>query len=231
MDMDMANMIPAWWTPAAWTYLIACLISAGVLAAGIYRRGLRQPLRMIELMWIVSALFLGPVALLMYARWGHPEGQAPGAIQHPRWVAVILTLLPGAAASTMAHLIGVPVVFSAGWTIAGQALWAVALFILVLATLLLFMYESATTSRHRAARPAALFFGALVTVLAFDVGMVGWMLYLHTNGLMRPITDVVFTAQMQIGMLLGMLTAWPIAARLTPRLPAGIGAEADHSPT
>lgn len=228
MDMSMMNMPPAWWAPAAWIYLITSVLSAGLLAYDIYGR--RHLLRVpaMKAVWPVSALFLGPLAMLLYARWGRLRMEDPA--RHSRMTWILLALLPGAAASTVAHLIGVPVVFGAGWTIAGETLWAVALFILILATLMLFMFEAAAASGERANRLVGLFLGAFFTVLAFDVGMVGWMLYLHGNGLMQPITDVVFTAQMQIGMLLGMLTALPIAAWLTPRAAASAGAMLNPGP-
>lgn len=228
MDMDMTSMLPGWWTPLAWIWFGVCLLSAAVLAYDIYGRGHRQQPRVMEPVWPISALFLGPVALLLYSRWARSHNSAAGT---SRFARIVLALLPGAAASTVAHLIGVPVVFGAGWTIAGLSLWAVALFILVLATALLFVFEYAASAGVRQGQPAGqqagrLLFGALITVLAFDVGMVGWMLYLHANTLMPPITDVVFTFQMQIGMLLGMFTASPIAAWLTAKDATASGGDA-----
>lgn len=213
--MDMTMMIPAWLTPLAWIYVLASVLTAAVLT---YFVAARQPHSALNWIWPLSALFLGPAALAPYARWGQASGSTPRVGGAPFAVA----LLSGAAASTIAHLIGVPVVFGAGWTIAGQALWAVALFILILATALLFLAEYVTSASHRSsvlASPSvsALLLATFVTVLAFDVGMVGWMIYLHTHQLMAPITDVVFVFQMQLGMLLGMLTASPVVAWFTSR--------------
>ncbi|CAM3384018.1 DUF4396 domain-containing protein [Deinococcus saxicola] len=213
--MDMTTMIPAWLTPLAWTYVLASVLTAVFLT---YIVAARRPRSALDWVWPLSALFLGPAALAPYARWGRAPGSTPRSAGAPFAVA----LLSGAAASTIAHLIGVPVVFGAGWTIAGQALWAVALFILILATALLFLAEYATSAGHRSsvlASPSAgtLLLATFVTVLAFDIGMVGWMLYLHTNQLMAPITDVVFVFQMQVGMILGMLTAAPVVAWFTSR--------------
>jgi len=186
--------------------------------------------------WPISALFLGPIALLMYARWGKgyrqsevietTEGVSPGTESLKIGPLIVMALLPGAAASTLAHLVGVPVVFGAGWTIAGLALWAVALFIAVLATALLFAFEYLVLATTRRVRPTGrqtvtLFLGSLLTVLAFDIGMVGWMLLLNSTDTMKPTTDVVFTLQMQVGMVLGMLTAAPIAAWLLAKSRGG----------
>lgn len=225
MKMEMGSSVPTWWTPVAWIYLLVCLVSAGVLLYQVYGRGQKPQDRVMAPIWPISALFLGPIAFLLYARWGQGQsGALPADERAPLGTGalIVMALLPGAAASTLAHLVGVPVVFGAGWTIAGLALWAVALFILVLATALLFVFEYLALSQARQDRPtgrqtASLFLGSLFTVLAFDLGMVGWMLFLFTTDTMKPTTNVVFTLQMQVGMVLGMLTAAPIAAWLVAK--------------
>jgi hypothetical protein len=238
MKMEMGSTLPAWWTPVAWIYLVVCLVSAGILVYRVYGRGQKPHDRIMAPIWPISALFLGPVALLMYARWGQGPS-APGAASETvplgTTALIVMALVPGAAASTLAHLVGVPVVFGAGWTIAGLALWAVALFILILATALLFLFEYLASSETRRVRPTGrqavvLLLGSLVTVLAFDLGMVGWMLFLFTTNLMKPTTDVVFTFQMQVGMVLGMITAAPIAAWLVARSRVNAGTNSVLTP-
>jgi hypothetical protein len=58
---------------------------------------------------------------------------------------------------------------------------------------------------------------ATVTVLAFDLGMGGWMLVLHFNELLPPLTSVNFLFFMQIGIVLGFLTGYPAVALLLKR--------------
>jgi hypothetical protein len=58
---------------------------------------------------------------------------------------------------------------------------------------------------------------ATVTVLAFDLGMGGWMLLLHFGELMPPLSSVSFLFLMQIGILLGFLTGLPAVALLLKR--------------
>lgn len=48
-----------------------------------------------------------------------------------------------------------------------------------------------------------------VTVLAFDNGMGGWMLLLHCNELLPPLTSVNILFLMQIGIVLGSSPAFP----------------------
>jgi hypothetical protein len=58
---------------------------------------------------------------------------------------------------------------------------------------------------------------ALITVLAFDVGMGGWMLFLHFSAFMPAPTDIAFLFLMQVGLILGFLTGYPAVAWLVGR--------------
>jgi hypothetical protein len=58
----------------------------------------------------VSALYLGPIAVWLYRQWGR-RSEAP---------TVAVTGLAGGAASTLAHLVGVPLVIASGLTIAAS---------------------------------------------------------------------------------------------------------------
>ncbi len=140
---------------------------------------------------------------------GEPEGADGGGA---------VAALPGGGASAVAHLIGVPLVVASGLTIAGIDLWVMILVIGVLAMALLFVYER-VTPRHRAGAlpvgPALT--AAVLTVLAFDVGMGGWMLLLHFNELMPPAGDATFWFLMQVGIVLGLVTGYPAVRWLASR--------------
>ncbi|MBA3423138.1 MAG: hypothetical protein H0U04_01100 [Rubrobacter sp.] len=87
-----------------------------------------------------------------------------------------------------------PLVVFSGLTIAGQALWVMILVIAVIAviaTVLLFAFEYFFSTVPTRGLPRGKGLGvalliALVTVLAFDVGMGGWMLVLHFLFFMPP---------------------------------------------
>jgi len=228
VDMnDMGSTIPAWLTTVSWIFLGLALVSAGILLYDIYGRGYRQRLRAMEVVWVTSALYLGPLAVLAYSRWGRPRsekwqdehGDAP---EKSLPVAAATGGLTGGAASALAHVVGVPLVVLSGLTIAGLDLWAMILVIAVMATALLFAFEYFfSTARERELAPArglgvALLI-ALVTVLAFDVGMGGWMLFLHFSAFMPAPTDIAFLFLMQIGLILGFLTGYPAVAWLVGR--------------
>jgi len=224
---DMGSTIPAWLTTVSWIFLGLALVSAGILLYNIYGRGYRQRLRAMEVVWVTSALYLGPLAVLAYSRWGRPRsekwqdehGDAP---EKSLPVAAATGGLTGGAASALAHVVGVPLVVLSGLTIAGLDLWAMILVIAVMATALLFAFEYFfSTARERELAPArglgvALLI-ALVTVLAFDVGMGGWMLFLHFSAFMPAPTDIAFLFLMQIGLILGFLTGYPAVAWLVGR--------------
>jgi len=139
----MGSNLPAWVTPVAWTFLVLAVLSATAIAVDIYGRGRRQPSRAMEIVWPVTALYLGPFALWAYSRWdrrsAHPDGR-PTRSSTP----VVTFGLPGGAASVTAHLAGVPLVVLTGWTIAGLNMWAMVAVIAVLALVMLFGFEYAS---------------------------------------------------------------------------------------
>jgi len=220
-------MVPGWLTAISWVFVALAVLSAGALLYDVYGRGYRQRVRAMEAVWPISALYLGPLALLVYARWGRPRSEKwqrehGGAPEKSLSAAAATGGLSGGAASTVAHFIGVPLVVLSGLTLFGIDLWALIAVIGVLATALLFVFEyflSTAQGRGVASRAGvgvALLI-ALVTVLAFDVGMGGWMILLHFSGLMPPPTDVAFLFLMQIGLVLGLVTGYPAVAWLVGR--------------
>lgn len=168
--------------------------------------------------WPLSALYLGPLAIVLQRRDARRRATATGT------EAGLALGLQGGVASGLAHIVGVPIVVLTGLTIAGLDMWAMVAIITVLATIILVLFELAVVASPvgqkataRRLRTAATI--ALVTVVAFDVGMLGWMLVLHYSENMPMATDVRFTFLMQIGLVLGTLTAAPIARRLTRQHP------------
>jgi hypothetical protein len=196
MDQDMMMMeVPGWLTALAWAWVVLCVLSAAFIAFDVFGRGRRQRSVAMDVVWPASALYLGPLAVALYLRWGRTAAAPP----------VAATGLAGGAASALAHLVGVPLVVLTGLTIAGIDLWPMILVIAVLATALLAAFEAA--AGHPFARAALL---AFVTVLAFDIGMGGWMLLLHFTENMPSASHVAFWFLMQLGVVLGTLTALPV---------------------
>ncbi|MDQ3428864.1 MAG: DUF4396 domain-containing protein [Actinomycetota bacterium] len=227
MNMNMDNMIPGWLTAVSWIFVGLALLCAAAILYDVYGRGYRQRTSVMSVVWPITALYFGPLALPAYYRWGRPRsekwqkehGSAP---EKSLPVAAATGGTPGGAASAIGHVLGVPLVVFLGLTIAGQALWMMILVIAVIATVLLFAFEyffstvpTRGLSRGKGLGVALLI--ALVTVLAFDVGMGGWMLVMHFLLFMPPLTDVTFLFLMQVGLILGFLTGYPAVLWLVRR--------------
>lgn len=210
--MQMTNRVPDWLTPVAWTYIALSFGAALYIAADIYLRQRRQSTVASELVWITSALYLGPFAVALYRRHSKPSAyHQPAGTQPTETSSAVIAGLPGGGASAVAHLIGVPLVIASGLTIAGIDLWVMIIVIGILAMLLLLAYERAGRSAWRPTMSVgAAAAAAVLTVLAFDIGMGGWMLLLHFNEFMPPATDGSFWFLMQVGIVLGLITGYPV---------------------
>ncbi|MEO5709152.1 MAG: DUF4396 domain-containing protein [Nocardioidaceae bacterium] len=221
--MDMSSAVPDWLTPVAWTYIALSLLSTAYIAADIYLVRRRHERVATELVWITSALYLGPFAIPVYLRRGRTEGSATpadGTAKQSRDTAV--AVLPGGGASAVAHLIAVPFVVAVGWTIAGLAMWPMIIVIAILVTVILAVYERIASRGPRTGRTRGLSIGsailaALITVASFDIGMVGWMLLLHYNNAMPSVTESTFWFLMQIGVIIGLVTGYPAVKYLLRR--------------
>jgi hypothetical protein len=211
--MNMTNNVPAWVTPVAWAYIALAVLSAALIAADIYGRGRRHRTISTEIVWVCSGLYLGPAALWLYTKTGRAPAPT-GHVNRDSAASAAIVSLPGGAASAVAHLVGVPLVLASGLTIAGIDLWVMLLVIGALAIVLLFAFErTAATGLSVGAAAGA----AVLTVLAFDIGMAGWMLLLHFNEYMPPASEGSFWFLMQIGIVLGLATGYPVAAALARR--------------
>lgn len=208
--MNMTNNVPDWLTPVAWTFIALAVLSAVVIAMDIYGRGHRQRTIAAEIVWVSSALYLGPVGVWLYAKTGRARVRSNQPDRDTDTSATAVSL-PGGAASAIAHLIGVPLVLASGLTIAGIDLWVMLLVIGSLAIVLLFAFERASASGLAVGAAAG---AAVLTVLAFDIGMAGWMLLLHFTEYMPPASEGSFWFLMQIGIVLGLVTGYPVAVAL-----------------
>jgi hypothetical protein len=63
-------MAPAWLTVAAWVYLAVCFCCAGIIGYDIAFSHRRQPMGVMNFVFPITALYLGPFALALYWRWG-----------------------------------------------------------------------------------------------------------------------------------------------------------------
>ena len=213
----MESLVPDYLYPVSWLFVAVGIISAAIILHDVYSRGFRQDKKAMEVVWAITALYFGPVALLAYYKWGRANSSKARELTkspfHGGWARTFTDGTPGGAAATVAHFIGVPLVVTSGLMIAGTNLWVLIIAIALLAVALLFLFEKfvAGISTGRALLTAG------VIVLAFDIGMGGWMIFLHFSSFMPPPSDVRFFFLMQIGNILGFITAYPVVRRLAQR--------------
>ena len=223
MDMNMQGL-PDWVQPIATVFVTLSVLTALAVAYDIYGRGYRQRSASIEGVWIISGLWLGPFALPLYARAGRSrttKWQAQHAPDQELGLAAESASgsLPGAAASTISHVLAVPFVLATGLSLFGVPMYAMIVIILVLAIAMLWAFEYSTANHRKVGgmSVATALVVATVTVLAFDLGMVGWMLVLHFTELLPAPGTVNFLFFMQIGNVLGFLAGLPVVAFLLAR--------------
>jgi hypothetical protein len=212
-------MPPTWLTVLAWISLAAALITAGAIMVDIYGRGRRQRMRIMEAVWPVTALYFGPLAWWAYTRWGRPDAEGYG-----ERVSVGIGVSHCGAGCTLGDILGAWLVFALGWTLLGFALPVEYLvdFSLAFALGIAFQYFSIAPMRGLGVRDGlvAAFKADTLSLLAFEIGLFGWMafmqLVLFTDPHLAP-DRAAYWFLMQIGMVLGFLTAYPVNVWLIRR--------------
>ncbi|OCB56420.1 hypothetical protein A5677_18050 [Mycobacterium malmoense] len=215
----MTMPAPGWVTLLAWIVTGLGVLVAGAILADIYARGYRQPLRAMEAVWPITAIYAGPLAWWAYHRWGRPAT--------PRWqhrfgssggpglaATAAVQTIPGGAVSFVGHMIAMPLVMWTGMTIAGQGVWPMMLLIAAFALPLLIAFEYhslALTGRDQSVgrRLWAASRISVLAIVAFDVGMGASMLLVAFVLGYSP-ASMAFWLVMWGGMWLGFATAYPM---------------------
>ncbi|WP_232078334.1 DUF4396 domain-containing protein [Mycobacterium paraseoulense] len=217
---------PEWVTLLAWIVTVLGVLLAGAMLADIYVGGHRQPLRAMEAVWPITAIYAGPLAWWAYYRWARPATQrwqqqhgCPPRLGLPATAAV--QTIPGGAVSFVGHMIAMPLVMWTGMTIAGQGVWPMMLLIAAFALPLLvgFEYHSlslAGRNRSVAQRLWAALRISVLAIVAFDVGM-GASMLLVAFVLGYSTASMAFWLVMWAGMWLGFATAYPMVWWLLPK--------------
>ena len=203
-----------WFDSLAWLALAAAFASAAFIAWETWGRGHRLEMPVMEIVWPVTALYLGPLAVWAWRRWRVPRGERMG--DRPLPAAAALAVYHCGAGCTIGDIIGSSLVFLVGLELAGLALWPELAvdFVLAFTLGIGFQYQTIAPMRNLTLREGlaeALKADAL-SLIAFEIGLFSWMilvqLVLFPNGL-HP-NEAGFWFMMQIGMILGSITAYPV---------------------
>ncbi len=212
-------MPPDWLTIVAWIALALALATSAAIVVDMCIRGNRPRMSIMAGVWPVTALYAGPLAWLAYARWGRSN-----AANYGEAVSVGIAVSHCGAGCTLGDIAGAWLVFAFGWELLGLALPAEYLvdFLLAFALGIVFQYFSIAPMRGLAVGEgiAAAVKADALSLLAFEVGLFGWMavmqLVLFPAPHLAP-DHAAYWLLMQIGMIVGFATAYPANVWLVRR--------------
>jgi hypothetical protein len=213
-------VVPVWLTTLAWASLAAGFLSGAAILYDIYGRGFRQPMRVMEAVWPITALYLGPFGWFAYAHLGRPrlvDAATTGEQDIATWKGVAVSATHCGAGCTLGDIVGEWTVFAGSLRIAGAALWPEYVVDFALAYLLgiLFQYFAIKPMSDMSVRDAVwrAIRADTLSLVAFEVGLFGWMALVFFVLLAHPhLTpfDATYWLMMQIGMTLGLATTYPV---------------------
>jgi hypothetical protein len=74
-EKEVSWMPPTWLTTLSWAMLAVAFACAAWILQDMHGRGYRQPMKIMEAVWPVTALYLGPAAVAAYRAWGRPVSE------------------------------------------------------------------------------------------------------------------------------------------------------------
>jgi len=216
-------MPPDWLTALSWAALALAFACAGWIVLDIYGRGHRQRMGIMEAVWPVTALYFGPAAVAAYRSWGRPMSRrwqrAHGDPPAPPGYAVTATGVAHCGAGcTLGDITAEFAVFGLGASVAGLTLGAEYLgdYLAALGLGIVFQYFAIAPMRGLSLRKGLTEAAKadVASLTAFEIGLFGWMalmtfVFFPAPHHLHPDSPVYWFG-MQIGMIAGFFTAWPV---------------------
>jgi hypothetical protein len=218
-------MVPLWLQTLAWISLVLGFVSAAIILVDLLRHP--QKMAIMNWVWPITALYAGPLALWAY--WTIGKGDArdaePGSGMRPRpfWQSVVVGVSHCGAGCTLGDIIAEVAIASLGLMIVGSMLLTEYMgdYILAFALGIVFQYFAIAPMRGLSLLPglrAAIKADAL-SLTAFEIGLFGWMalsFFVLFHPRLTPIQPA-YWFMMQIGMLIGFATSYPMNVWLIRR--------------
>ena len=219
----------------AWLSLAIAIASALVIAVDELFRP--QKMWIMNIVWPVTALYLSVLTLPLYFRFGRtaeekaPDPMAEGSDEsgssdalNPSWQQTAMATSHCGAGCTLADIGSEFTVFGLAITIYGTQLWASYLCDFIAAWLLGVGFQYFTIKPMRNLSPwqglRAAIKADTLSILAFQVGMYAWMALVYFEFFREPHLepiDPAYWLMMQMGMICGFLTAYPMNRLLIQR--------------
>lgn len=192
-----------------WLWLSVCVACALVVAIDT----IRHPPKMwiMAIVWSITALWAGPFGAAAYVRFGRHGTQKP-----PLGIAAAKATTHCGAGCTIGDILTAAITIVAPFSIAGYAVfgdWVISL-VAAFAFGLVFQYFTIAPMRHLGVKDGIVAAAKAdsLSLLAWQIGMYGWMAIARFLILRHPFdkTTAVFWVLMQVAMLAGFATSYPV---------------------
>ncbi|SCF14261.1 protein of unknown function [Micromonospora coriariae] len=216
-------MQPTWLLALSWTSLAVGVVSVAIVVADTYLRGHRQPVKIMEIVWLVTVLYIGPAAVRLYWNWGRPEAfsrpRHGEMLRRPRRGVVATNVSRCGAHCALGFIVAEVVLYVIGSDVGQETLWVsyAGDYVAAVAIAVLFRYfgaEGRTVTRIWPALSTVVK-AELLTITAFELALFAWLALAHhivfPEPTMRPDNPTFWFAG-QIGLIAGFVAAWPIAS-------------------
>jgi hypothetical protein len=204
----------------SWTALAVGIAGSVVIAVDNRILGYRQPVKEMELVWPVTALYGGPAAVAAYWRWGRPQShrwrQRHGRLSRGgRHVPVLIRLCRGGIHCVLGTIIAEVAIFAVGVNLAGGRRWIeyASAYCAAVAVGVVFRYARRAQQGRRSIRAAVATFARadLACISASELALFIWLAvvdYVNLPMASRPHSPV-FWFFLQIGLIIGFVAARP----------------------
>jgi hypothetical protein len=210
-------MAPLWLRILAIASLSVSFFCAIVILLDIVR-GRRQRMAIMNAVWPITALYMGIIGVWAYWRMGRAPLSKSGeqrVRRKPVWQSVFVGSTHCGAGCSLGDVLAEWIVFGAGVTLAGSALYAGFVWDFIAAYFIgiAFQYFAIVPMRHLsfAAGIKEAIKADTVSLVAFEIGMFAWMALTSKVFFSPPLhpDSVVYWFLMQIAMMVGFLTTYP----------------------
>lgn len=223
-------MQPTWLSTLAWISLAVGVASFALVLVDTYVYRHRQPAKVMEIVWLVTALYIGPVAVRLYWNWGRPEALARSPrkdrSRRPHRGTIVTQVSRCGAHCALGFVVAEVALYAFG--LPRSALWVGYAGDYLMAVTIAVLFRLFESPRRRLAQVwralATVVQVELVTITTFEVALFVWLTLAHHMVFPEPplrLDSPTFWFAGQIGMIAGFITAWPAASWQLGRGPSG----------
>jgi hypothetical protein len=212
------RVAPDWLNSLAAASIALAFVCAAIALVLLILRP--QKMQIMNVVWPVTALYWGPLALWGLWRMGTPPPTQPRGVTRqqeatkPFWQQVAVAVTHCGAGCTLGDIVGEWLVFAFGWSLFGEKVYAQFLvdFPIAFGLGVIFQYFTVAPMRGLGLKDGltAALKADTISIVAFEIGLFGWMAlsaFVLFPGESTATWNHWF--QMQIGMIIGFFTSFP----------------------